>query len=226
LKSFKLLVPGSKSQSHWIAKGINRDKIDILHSTVNTLKFKPDTFAEKQYDFIYVGRFSEEKNLVFLIKAFNEVFCEFPDSKLIMVGDGPQFGTIEKLTSHYAIRDKVVFTGFRTEVLEYLHKSKFIVLPSIMEGLPTAIMEGMSAGCIPIASNVGNLSDIIVNQETGFLFTSNSKDEFVTLLKSLIVYPENELRRISSNAQEIIKKSHSHFVAIEKWSSIISNISS
>lgn len=217
----KILVPGNKSLNHWYRKGISDDKLIILHSTIDTDKFVPSKSSANTYDFIYVGRFDEEKNLEFLLMNFSKLCHSNPTLNLLMVGDGSKSQTLYTLVSSLGIARNVHFVGFHENVLPFLYEAKYILLTSIMEGLPTSIMEGMSAGCIPVVSNVGNLSDLISHGENGFLFESNDNDNFLEIMRYVIQLPDNQFENISSKAREKIISNHSHQSSIPKWNNIL-----
>ncbi len=221
LKANMLCVPGTASLEFWKSKGIEDSKIKILHSTIDTDIFYPAQFNERAYYFIYTGRIAGEKRIDFLLKAFASVCSQHREVKLLVVGDGPLLDKMKEQTDLLNISENVVFTGYQQNILTWLNKSKFIVLTSYSEGLPCSIMEGMSAGLIPITTAVGNLPDIVINGETGFCVEKDDIKSFVNYMNHLITANPDEIENIRQNARRIIVEQHSHYISIKKWKEIL-----
>lgn len=221
-KSKKLCVPGSLSKKFWESKDVPVSKILCLHSTINTEKYKSDDASTISYDFIYVGRFSPEKNLTLLIEAFDIVKKEFTKCKMLMIGDGPELCLVKNLSIANNVSSSISFMGYQDDVLSYLKSSRFIVLTSKTEGLPCAIMEAMSTGVIPITTDVGNLSDIVIDNVTGFLAVNNDANSFAFKMKSALKMNEESIIKMKNQARKIITDNHSHLSSITKWETLFS----
>ncbi len=121
---------------------------------LNKFKFSSSIRSKirKQYDmedgFVvgHIGRFNVQKNHQFLIDAFNSLLKARPDSKLILVGDGPLKPSIEAKVNSLGLSDKVVFTGNVDNVNQIAQAMDIFVLPSLNEGLPLVAVEAQAAG--------------------------------------------------------------------------------
>lgn len=119
--------------------------------------------------FLSAGRLSKEKNISLLIKAFADIAAENENIRLVILGDGPLKEEIEALIQHKQIEDKVLLTGYVKNVNDYLIASDFFMLPSEVEGMSNSLLEAMSAGLIPIATNISGSADLIEHKKNGFL---------------------------------------------------------
>lgn len=91
----------------------------------------------------HVGRFMAPKNHGFLLR----IFAELPDhARLLLVGDGVLRANIEQQAKVLGIRDRIIFTGVRTDVDRLLQAMDVFLMPSLFEGLPVSIMEAQAAG--------------------------------------------------------------------------------
>lgn len=117
---------------------------------------------------IMVARFSEPKEHGLLLKAISGLRTQTP-YKVYFVGDGPLLQQSEQLAAKLGVDDKVVFLGARRDVPALLAKAQVFVLISRWEGFPRSILEAMRAGLPVIASDVGGVSEAVVDGETGFL---------------------------------------------------------
>lgn len=120
-----------------------------------------------------VARLDVVKALDVLIRAYAQVHSEFPATQLWLVGDGPQRAKLEQLAENLGVRDRVVFWGLRSDVSAILNHAALGALSSHVEGLPNAIIEYMAAGLPVVATNVGGVSELVVQDETGILVSPN-----------------------------------------------------
>lgn len=100
------------------------------------------------YEFVigHVGRFFQQKNHSFLIEVFAKFNQINQDSVLILVGEGPLKGTVEKQVRDLNLEDKVQFLGVRSDIHRVLQALDVFVFPSWHEGLPVTLIEAQGAG--------------------------------------------------------------------------------
>ena len=90
----------------------------------------------------HVGRFDPQKNHRFLV----EIFEKMPkDARLLLVGDGVLRPDVEQQAEALGIRDRILFTGVRTDVDRLLQAMDVFLMPSLFEGLPVSIVEAQAA---------------------------------------------------------------------------------
>lgn len=162
------------------------------------------SFEKREYDFICVARFYEQKNHLFLLKTFKTFLSAHPDSRLALVGDGLLKGQCEMYCNENNMTNSVVFIGPTNDVGSYLNKSKALVLASIFEGNPICILEGMSIGLPVVSSRVGGVPDVVVDGRNGYLFESNNGEQFISCLNQVL--EKNNWERIKKNNLEDIQK--------------------
>jgi sugar transferase (PEP-CTERM/EpsH1 system associated) len=98
--------------------------------------------------------------------------------KFLIVGKGSLRKELEEFAANLGIKDSVIFTGERTDIPELLHTMDVFVLTSQHEGLSNAVMEAMAAGIPVVATDVGGNSELIINDETGFLCLGDDSEAF------------------------------------------------
>jgi glycosyltransferase involved in cell wall biosynthesis len=133
--------------------------------------------------FTMVARFTSFKDHGLLLRAFARVPGQ---ARLTLVGDGHTLAAAKRLAGELGIRDRVEFKGARGDVPEILAQTDVFVLASKTETLPISILEAMRAGLPVIASNVGGISEEVVDGETGLLVPAGSVDELSGALKRLL----------------------------------------
>ncbi len=117
---------------------------------------------------VHVSNFRKVKRIEDAVRSFNIVAREVP-SKLILVGDGPERLSIEKLVVELQLNNKVVFLGKQDAIEEILAVSDIFLLPSETESFGLSALEAMACGVPVISSNAGGLPEVNVHEQTGFL---------------------------------------------------------
>lgn len=101
----------------------------------------------------HIGRFVEAKNHKFLINIFEKILIEKENACLLLIGDGPLFGEIEKIIQKKGLQDKIIHLSHRTDVPKLLKAMDIFVFPSLWEGFGIVIVEALVSGLRCIVSN-------------------------------------------------------------------------
>lgn len=94
----------------------------------------------------HVGRFDKQKNHQFLIKVFAEFRQAFPKSMLVLVGDGKEKSSIQRIVNQFNLNHAVKFLGVRTDVARIIQGFDLLLFPSLYEGFPVTLLEAQAAG--------------------------------------------------------------------------------
>ncbi|MEM4561169.1 MAG: glycosyltransferase family 4 protein, partial [Candidatus Caldarchaeum sp.] len=160
---------------------------------------------------VYVGRLSREKN----VEAVVELARRIPGAAFVVVGDGPEAGKLRKAAKE--VRN-IFFTGgvSRRTALQYIKGSDVLVLPSLMEGLSTVVLEAMALKTPVVASKVGGNMELIQDGRTGLLV--NPRDlENLTEAVSTLLNDRSQARRIAENAYRHFLENYSWDVVLPKY---------
>ncbi len=137
----------------------------------------------------YVGRLSWEKGADVLIRGFAETVERNPTARLLVVGDGPERGSLEQLVPDLGLEARVQFLGQlpRSEMERALDVAWVQVVPSLMEepfGLVAA--EAMMRGTAVVATKGGGLSEIVENDRTGLLVPPGDSSAIASALNDVL----------------------------------------
>ena len=197
--------------------GIQSSKISVIHNSVETAAFAQppsdgrETFLKtlklrgKGPILLHVGRLIPEKGHRYLLTAMQKILDRFPDTVLLLAGDGPERGALEALCLSLGLEKNVFFLGNRSDVRELLHFSDLFLFPSLREGMPLALLEAMAAGKPCIASQIGSLKEVIEEGKTGILVPPRDAERLAEAACSLLRSPENS-RRMGENATRLIRE--------------------
>jgi len=134
-----------------------------------------DTFLPDRGPLILgVGRLSPEKGFDRLVDAFREFHSQYPNSALIIVGEGRERPRLEQQIADYGLTNYVRLPGYVAEVASLMKRASVLCIPSLTEGLPIALLEAMSLGVPVVASDVGEIGNVLGQGEGGLVFRYES----------------------------------------------------
>jgi glycosyltransferase involved in cell wall biosynthesis len=151
-----------------------------------------------------ISRFDYQKNQRFLIRSFKEVFKNYSNVKLLLVGDGTYLNDSKMLADNLGISNQTIFTGEIFDVENYYPLIDIFVFPSLWEGLSITLIEAMSSGRCIIASDITSNRELIRNNYNGILFSLHDQPGLVKIIDNLI---NDKIKRIklSGNAEQEAK---------------------
>jgi glycosyltransferase involved in cell wall biosynthesis len=133
----------------------------------------------------WFGRMTEIKRVEDLLRSFAELRHGRVDAELLLVGDGPLRPKLEQLAGELGIAAKTHFVGYRADVARYYAASDIVALSSANEGTPVSIIEAQAAGLPVVVTDVGGVSDVVVDGRSGFLVPVGETAPFADRLSQL-----------------------------------------
>lgn len=157
----------------------------VIHNGVPLKKSAPHVYYKNEVvKLISVARFSEQKDHKSLLRALS--LLEAKNWELTLVGKGPKLDEMKDLTRQLGINENVIFTGERLDVDSLLADSDIFLLISNWEGFPISILEAMREGLPVLASDVGGVSESVIDGKTGYLVPRADIDAIKDRLANLI----------------------------------------
>jgi len=108
------------------------------------------------------------------------------------IGKGELEEEEQKQAKLLSIEDSVNFLGSQNNIIEYLHRSDFFLMPSSYEGLGNACVEAMSTGLIPIVNDVPGLRDLVENDTIGYVVKYEDTETVANKIIDLVNTPEKQ----------------------------------
>ena len=154
--------------------GIKRD-IKVIPNFIDIDKYeKKHNISEKnvisegdEKIIVHISNFRPLKRIIDVLKIFEKVNSEI-SSKLIMVGDGPEKKKAKDYLRKNNLKNRVIFLGKTNEVDEILCSSDLFLLPSEKESFGLAALEAMALKVPVISTNIGGLSELNINGNSGY----------------------------------------------------------
>ena len=204
---------------------IGNSLIDQRPPKESDLKSSPTGRVTFEYQkIIFIGRLTEPKNPLLLLKAFNDLSPLLKEkSEIIIVGEGSKRKILEKFIQKNNLNNKIKLLGSipRDKVFNLLKDSHIFVLTTNYEGLPYTILEAMSCGLAIIATDVNGVKEAVEN--CGFLVKKGSREEVKECLKKLLENPELT-QKIGRKCREKVMKEFSLEKMLKKTEEIYQNL--
>ena len=160
---------------------------------------------------LFVGNLQKVKGIDILLEAFAQISKDFPDFKLILIGEGPEKEKLKVKSQKLKIIDKVDFKGrLSLEQTRKIMKNCYgLVLPSRSEGLGRVLMEAMALQKPVIGSRVGGIPDLIKDGRNGFLFEAGDAGQLAEKLRILLTH-KNRALEMGKRGREFIRANFSN----------------
>ena len=176
-----------------------------------------------------VGRLVKRKGQDKLIKALPEIKDEFPNVKLLLVGEGPLRKKLSKLVKKLQLEDNVIFTGRVSyeELPKYFRVGDIFAMPARtrnfgleVEGLGIVYLEASATGLPVIVGSSGGAPDALIQGETGYVVDGRNVEEIARQISYLIRDPESA-KRLGAKGRDWIESNWSWQLWGEKFSEVL-----
>lgn len=127
----------------------------------------------KRRQIVYCGRLvQEQKRILETARCLVELVRRFPDLDAVIAGDGPELDAVRGIAAASGGRVKVLGRQTEQQIQQLLAESQMILLLSDYEGTPSAVMEAMAHGVVPICLNIrSGIPELVLDGQTGLLVT-------------------------------------------------------
>lgn len=193
--------------------GLSSTKIQVVHNGIDTQHFSAESKQRSpKFTIGHVARMQAIKNQTMLLDAYSlacQRSSEFSqNSRLILVGDGPELLNLKQYQQSLLPLGEVVFTGAQMDVKPYYQSFDLFILSSIAEGIPVTLLEAMSMKIAPLVTNVGGIKEVIKHRFNGVLVDSNDTSQMSNEIIALYSDPLSRAR-IAKHAREHVEQSYS-----------------
>ena len=161
--------------------GVKPERITVLHNSVKPfspvseeeiVELRRHLGVDKNIAVVLcAGRLSREKAQADLIEA--AALLRRAEGRLkirfVLAGEGPDYKMLKEVARFRGVEDWFIFTGHLIHIAPYYKLANLLVLPSLTEGSPNVLLEGMAAGLPIIATNVGGVPEIVTHEKEALL---------------------------------------------------------
>lgn len=195
-----------------VHNGINPDRMKIFE---NPKQFRGEIgFTGEEVLIGCIGSLFSTKGQEYIIRALPGVLRNYPQCRLIIVGDGPERGNLEALVEELNIRKEVVFAGKRKDIPHILASLDLMVVPSVWdEPFGLVSLEAMIMRVPLIVTSVGGIPEVVENNITGITVKPG---DYEALMKAVvkILNEKDFTAKIVENAEKrVLEYFNSHRMA-------------
>ena len=184
----KIISISDYNYNKLIGFGLAKNKLVSINNGVRL--GDDDARVERDNDVIKilsVGRLVEDKAIDLALKALHKLHKDYPQIQwqYDIIGDGELENALKELTEEFKLTSKVKFHLYQDSnyVKSMMNTSDFLLLTSVNEALPTVILEAQALKLPVIATNVGSVSNLVIDNHTGFLVEPNVDSIYEGLVK-------------------------------------------
>jgi glycosyltransferase involved in cell wall biosynthesis len=194
-----VISPTKKLADSLIEAGLKKPT-EIISNSVNTDFFRPlsqkerdetrERYGIKGPSLVYMGRISYEKNIAQVIRSFSVLLerKSMEEVRLMLVGDGPERGKLEKLIREKKLEKKIIWTGALRgdELRKAIGCNDIFITASKSENMPLSVLEAMACGLPVVAVGERGLIEIVENGKNGYLSSSDSSKELADKITDIL----------------------------------------
>ncbi len=193
------------------------DRVEVIPNAVDETLFNPSVDGSRVADeyglgdtrnVLFVGRLVPYKGIEYLLSAFKILQHEFPDTRLVIVGDGELKEKLSRQADDSGIGDRVDFVGHvpNSGLPAFYANSDLVVLPSIsrLEAFGIALIEAMACGKPVVASSIPGVSEVVEEGVTGFLVPPKDAPALAEAI-SRIIQDKNLASKMGRKARERVE---------------------
>jgi glycosyltransferase involved in cell wall biosynthesis len=155
-----------------------------------------------------VASFTPVKRHVDVLAAFANVRASHSKAQLVLIGDGPLCGDVEKQIAELRLTAHVSLLGARSDIDRILPALDAFVLASNTEGLSNAILEAQACALPVVATNVGGNPDLVRPGETGWLVPAENPQALASALNEVLAHPQ-VARDVGAQSRMSVQRDHS-----------------
>ncbi len=212
-------MPTEMAINDLVPKNRKRFKVEVeaLSNGIDLSQFKPKKPATKTCEkynldskktrIAYIGRVDPEKSIDVIIDAFSLIAEEFPDTELIIVGDGVAKIKLQKQVAELGLSHQIRFLGkiLPPELIDVYRSASFFATASETETQGIVLIEAAAIGLPLIAVDAGAVKELCQNKKNGFLCRPKDVKQISRAMKTLL--SDEKLRKeYGNNSLEMAKK--------------------
>ncbi|RRA48241.1 glycosyltransferase [Acidipila sp. EB88] len=189
-----------------LAGGFPAAKCRVHYIGVDLDFFVPSAEPRERDVVLFVGRFVEKKGIAYLLRAMRIVQTTRPQTRLVLLGDGPLMGSLRALQQQLGVECEFHGSQPAPVVKQWLQRSRVVCAPSVTgqdglsEGLPTVLVEAHAVGTPVVSTFHAGIPEIVQDGRTGVLVPE--KDE-AGLAKALLLYLGDDAAWSSASAAAV-----------------------
>ena len=163
-----------------------------IHNGLDTAAYMPTPLPTETPQLLCLGRLVPQKGIDNALVALASVLKRFPQTRLVIAGDGPERAGLEQQAARLGLTKAVEFLGWvpPQQVPAVLGSATVVVMPSRWEGLPNVALQAALMARPVVGTRVGGLTEIVEHQQTGLLVEKENNSALADAILFLLDHPK------------------------------------
>lgn len=217
------VVVQTQSVANWARGVVPSNKVCIIPNFVRSLPEVPPPGSRRKNEILAVGRLDRQKGFDLLIRAFARSGCRKCGYRLVLLGEGPERSSLQRLSRELNVEDALEMPGVVQDPERWMARAALFVLPSRYEGFPNVLLEAMGMGCPVIASACpSGPAEIVTHGEDGLLVPAEDVGALAAALRQMM--DDATLRNRLGEAAAEVRERFSPAVVLTQWENLIQQV--
>jgi glycosyltransferase involved in cell wall biosynthesis len=223
LRRAKVVITPSIYLSEEIRKAYNikKERLVINYNAAENSEVIPFETSRKKYQIMTTARLVAWKGVDGIIKAVSILKNKFPDTTLVVAGDGPEMENLKKIVKELNLAESVTLLGniSRAETWQLRKNSEVYVLNSTYEGLPHTVLTSFASRIPVVATNISGTNEAVYNEKTGLLVEPGNDNALAFAIERLFT-DQTLCETLIKNGQKLLSEKFSWEVHIQNLNNI------
>ena len=206
------IVCVSKSVQDYVCEteGIERSRTHVIPNGIDTARYartlRPPQQPASDPDLIFVGRLEPQKRPLVALEAIRQVVSEFPNTRLVMVGDGGLRDKCETFIQACNLETNVTLAGFQPDPWHSVCQQKTLICSSDFEGLPNTILEAMAIGVLCILPDIPPHLELVAPDQGAIFYSAGDADALAKAIAKSGKLSAKARKEIINTAQRTVNE--------------------
>lgn len=166
-----------------------------------------------------IGRLSPEKGQLEFLQAAKLLVERGVNAKFLLIGIGPDQAALERFVADHKLESRVVFSGFRHDMISVYNSVDLVVQSSYTEGMPNVVLEALLMEVPVVATDVGGTAEVLKHRETGMLIRSGVVNDIVEQVTVFCLHP-GDLRGMAKRGRLDIRARFDHRQRVDRLAAV------
>lgn len=231
----RIIVVSQRLRAQLIRWGVPARKLTVVPNALPTERYRADR-ADDSFrrdlglgpaDILVakIGRLSAEKGHRDLLAAARAALAQCDRLRFVLIGIGPEEAALRAQASALGIADRVLFAGYRNDMMRVYNSLDLVVQCSYTEGMPNVVLEALLMEVPVIATDVGGTGEIIEHGRTGVLLPPRRPDRLASEIIEFVRAPQR-LRAMAQEGRERVRREFDSGRRIERMKRIYAELMS